>query len=303
MTSSMKYINLEGLTPLQIIQKYEELLLQRENIIQQLSIQLNDSQQKYIEISETIEILSNKNKELSETKLKCDKTLNQQRTDKDLLFIKLNNLISENDKLTNLISGKKEDIQPTLNINKKQEKNKYKEKETNKKENQIKNNNNMRLELKKQDAKIIQKKIEINKKEDIKKENKKEDNIISTKINDNKKEEIKNEKKEDKKNEKNIETININNEIKEENNKEKKEEKKEEIKNEEKKDDKNEDKKEDKKEDEKNDKDEKDGNKSQSEKKIITINPEEYLAKRKKKKHTGGKKLLSEKISYDPVFK
>ena len=108
MTSSMKYINLEGLTPLQIIQKYEELLLQRENIIQQLSIQLNDSQQKYIEISETIELLSNKNKELNETKLKCDKTLNQQRTDKDLLFIKLNNLISENDKLKYLLQGKKE---------------------------------------------------------------------------------------------------------------------------------------------------------------------------------------------------
>ena len=49
--SSMKYIDLEGLTPLQIIHKYEELLFQRENIIQQLSNQLNDSQQKYIELS------------------------------------------------------------------------------------------------------------------------------------------------------------------------------------------------------------------------------------------------------------
>jgi chromosome segregation ATPase len=106
MNSSMKYINLEGLTPLQIIQKYEELLLQRENIIKQLSNQLNDSQQKYIEVSETIDLLTTKNKELNEKKLKLDKTLNQQRTDKDLLFIKLNNLISENDKLKNLISGK-----------------------------------------------------------------------------------------------------------------------------------------------------------------------------------------------------
>ena len=147
-TSSMKYIDLEGFTPLQIIQKYEEMLFQRENIIQQLSNQLNDSQQKYIEVSETIETLANKNKELNEIKLKCDKTLNQQRTDKDLLFIKLNNLISENDKLTNIISGKKEE---KPNFSKKHEKNKKKEKEI-KKENPI--NNNMRLELKKEEVKI-----------------------------------------------------------------------------------------------------------------------------------------------------
>ena len=141
MTSSMKYIDLEGLTPLQIIQKYEELLFQRENIIQQLSNQLNESQQKYIEVSETIETLSNKNKELNETKLKCDKTLNQQRTDKDLLFIKLNNLISENDKLTNLIAGKKEPkyiSPPEYNNIKKSEKNKYKEKEKEKEKEIIK---------------------------------------------------------------------------------------------------------------------------------------------------------------------
>ena len=44
---------------------------------------------------------------------------------------------------------------------------------------------------------------------------------------------------------------------------------------------------------------------SNSEKKVITINPEDYLnRKKKKKKHNkGSKKLLSEKISYDPVFK
>ena len=171
-TSSMKYIDLEGLSSLQIIQKYEELLFQRENIIQQLSNQLNDSQQKYIEISETIEILTNRNKELNEAKLKCDKTLNQQRTDKDLLFIKLNNLISENDKLTNIITGKKEE---KPNIVKKADKNKHKEKEI-KKENPI--NNNMRLELKKEEIKINPKKINMSKKDEIK-------NDIKNNINEN----------------------------------------------------------------------------------------------------------------------
>ena len=67
-TSSMKYIDLEGLTPLQIIQKYEELLFQRENIIQQLSTQLNESQQKYFEVSDAIEQLTKRNKELNEEK-------------------------------------------------------------------------------------------------------------------------------------------------------------------------------------------------------------------------------------------
>lgn len=288
MNSSMKYINLEGLTPLQIIQKYEELLLQRENIIKQLSNQLNDSQQKYIEVSETIDLLTTKNKELNEKKLKLDKTLNQQRTDKDLLFIKLNNLISENDKLKNLITGKKETKVPSP-----AQKGKDKNKDTQKREskNTINNNEskNIRLELKKEEI-IITKDSKAQKDSN---ENKKEDN------NDNNKEkdkEIEKEKEKEKKeveikDEKNIENMNINNVIKEENEKEKPEDKKEDDKK---------DKKEDQKEENKNNENQE--IKSKSEKKIITINPEEYLAKRKKK-HKGGRKLKSEKITYEPVFK
>ena len=296
MTSSMKYINLDGLTPLQIIQKYEELLLQRENIIKQLSNQLNDSQQKYIEVSETIEQLTNKNKELNDTKLKCDKTLNQHRTDKDLLFIKLNNLISENDKLTNLIKGKKDPKSSSSphggNKKKEKEKDKNKDKDKDKNKNKIINDNksqNIRLELKKEETtknnisqkyevKLKEEKIENNKSENDKS---KDENKDKDKDKDNL--EIKDEKK--------IENININNVINEEN-KDKKEDKKEDIKSE--------DKKEDKKEDK--NKEEKGEPKSQSEKRIIVVNPEEYLAKRRKK-HKSGKKLMSEKISYDPVFK
>ena len=282
MNSSMKYINLEGLTPLQIIQKYEELLLQRENIIKQLSNQLNDSQQKYIEVSETIDLLTIKNKELNEKKLKLDKTLNQQRTDKDLLFIKLNNLISENDKLKNLITGKKETKVPSP-----AQKGKDKNKDTQKREskNTINNNEskNIRLELKKEEITITKD----NKAQKDSNENKKEDN----KDNNKDKEKDKEKKEEEIKDEKNIENMNINNVIKEENEKEKPEDKKEDDKK---------DKKEDQKEENKNNENQE--IKSKSEKKIITINPEEYLAKRKKK-HKGGRKLKSEKITYEPVFK
>ena len=284
MNSSMKYINLEGLTPLQIIQKYEELLLQRENIIKLLSNQLNDSQQKYIEVSETIDLLTTKNKELNEEKLKLDKTLNQQRTDKDLLFIKLNNLISENDKLKNLIQGKKE-IKVPSPAQKEKDKNKDIHKRENK--NSINNNEskNIRLELKKEET--------INTKDNKApkdfNENKKEDNKDNNK-DDNKEKEKEKKEEEGVKDEKNIENMNINNVIKEEKEKDKTEDKKEDDKN---------DKKEDQKEENKNNENE---IKSKSEKKIITINPEEYLAKRRKK-HKGGRKLKSEKITYDPVFK
>ena len=290
MNSSMKYINLEGLTPLQIIQKYEELLLQRENIIKQLSNQLNDSQQKYIEVSETIDLLTTKNKELNEKKLKLDKTLNQQRTDKDLLFIKLNNLISENDKLKNLISGKKETKVPSP-----AQKGKDKIKDSQKRESKnIYNNNeskNIRLELKKEEI-IITKD---NKAQKDSNENKKEDNKDNNKDKEKEKdkelEKDKEKKEVDVKDEKIEENMNINNVIKEEKEKEKPEDKKEDDKK---------DKKEDQKEE--NKKNENQEIKSKSEKKIITINPEEYLAKRKKK-HKGGRKLKSEKITYDPVFK
>ena len=284
MNSSMKYINLEGLTPLQIIQKYEELLLQRENIIKQLSNQLNDSQQKYIEVSETIDLLTTKNKELNEKKLKLDKTLNQQRTDKDLLFIKLNNLISENDKLKNLISGKKETKVPSP-----AQKGKDKNKDTQKREskNTINNNENknIRLELKKEEI-TITKDNKANK--DLNK-NKKEDNKDNNKEKEKENEKEKEKKEIEIKDEKIEENMNINNVIKEE--KEKSEDKKEDDKN---------DKKEDQKEENKNNENKE--IKSKSEKRIITINPEEYLAKRKKK-HKGGRKLKSEKITYEPVFK
>lgn len=288
MNSSMKYINLEGLTPLQIIQKYEELLLQRENIIKQLSNQLNDSQQKYIEVSETIDLLTIKNKELNEKKLKLDKTLNQQRTDKDLLFIKLNNLISENDKLKNLITGKKETKVPSP-----AQKGKDKNKDTQKREskNTINNNEskNIRLELKKEEITITKD----SKAQKDSNENKKEDNKDNNKDKEKDKEleKDKEKKEEEIKDEKNIENMNINNVIKEENEKEKPEDKKEDDKK---------DKKEDQKEENKNNENQE--IKSKSEKKIITINPEEYLAKRKKK-HKGGRKLKSEKITYEPVFK
>ena len=161
MNSTMKYINLEGLSSSQIIQKYEELLFQREKILNQLSIQLNEAQEKYIEVSDKIDILTNRNKELNENKLKCDKALKQQRTDKDLLFIKLNNLITENDKLKNIIINGGKEVKPPQIINNENKKNKRESKnlyESLKPELVKENKHNMNN---------FQNKININKKNDI----------------------------------------------------------------------------------------------------------------------------------------
>ena len=328
MNSSMRYIDLEGLSPSQIIQKYEELLFQRENILKSLSNQLNESQAKYIEVSETIEQLSNRNKELNEMKLKCDKTLKQQRTDKDLLFIKLNNLISENDKLTNPPKEKKlpKPSNPPIPITKKKEKDS--------KDNIINNSNNLRLELKREEINkepTPKKEKEINKKEAIKIQNdnkppqeqkeikkvsngekKDNENLTDEKIviEDKEKEKGEEKKEEEKKseNEKDVkDKIEEKGEQKNEIKDEQKNESKDEDKKEEKEEEKNESKEEDKKEnDNKINENEEEENKSKSEKKVIVVNPEEYLNRRKKKKHNknkNSKKLLSEKISYEPVFK
>ena len=232
-TITMKYINLDGLSTSQIIQKYEEILFKKENILNQLSIQLNESQEKYIEISDKIDLLTSRNKELNENKLKVDKALNQQRTDKDLLFIKLNNLITENDKLKNIISGKKE-VKPIQNNNDIKEKNNNFKK--NNKENKTlyeslkpektKENNNINNKMnlskknespKKKEILNNEKKINITEKinNDNKSEGKKE-------LNDNNKNDIKNEiniKKEK------VEEIKINKENNEKNKDENKDDK------------------------------------------------------------------------------
>ena len=102
-------------------------------MINQLSIQLNEAREKYIDVSDKINNLTSRHKELYENKLIIDKALNQQRTDKDLLFIKLNNLISENDKLKNIIqNGGKEIKQHHVSNNIKEKNN---ENKTHKKEN------------------------------------------------------------------------------------------------------------------------------------------------------------------------
>ena len=104
-------------------------------------------------MSNAIEELTKRNKELNEEKLKCDKTLNQHRTDKDLLFIKLNNLKWQNDKLKNLIQSKKESKITTPSSMTTNHKNNHMS--TTKKTN--KNNNEARFELKKEEIDISKK--------------------------------------------------------------------------------------------------------------------------------------------------
>ena len=282
-TSSMKYIDLQGLKPREIILKYEEMLYQRENTIKEITDQLTDSQQKLLGVNDKYQQLLTKNKELIESKSKYEKILNQQRTDKDLLFIKLNNLISENDKLKLYINGNTPGLKPHAqqqNTNTKKENMRNSMPNSSKKiEEKLKIEN--KIEIKNEKKISEEKKIENNKNNIndnvISTNDNKEKNIEKEKVNkkENKKEDQKKNENEDKKEESTDNNININSIS--ENDTEK---------------DKN----------TKTDKVQVGEIKSQSDKKLIIVNPEEYLARRKKK-HKGPKKLLSEKVSYDPVFK
>ena len=108
-SSSMKYINLEGLSKEQIIDKYEQLLFQREKHYKELVLQMGETNQKYIEVQDKVDELSAVNESLKKDIDKTDKLIEQEQISKDIWFIKLNNLIKDYDNM-------KEKINHRLNV-------------------------------------------------------------------------------------------------------------------------------------------------------------------------------------------
>ena len=100
-SSSMKYMDLTGLSPLQIIQNYEKLLFERENQIIQFKQQLNDSENNIDNTEKIIDSLRIETQKLIERKKDYEKLCEYNKKDRDALFNRLNNLIAENDKLKN----------------------------------------------------------------------------------------------------------------------------------------------------------------------------------------------------------
>ena len=125
LSSSMKYINLEGLSKEQISDKYEQLLFQREKHYKDLVTEIGTTNKKYFTIQEKVDILLKENEELSIHLVKSESQIQQEMVSKEVMYIKLTNLVKEHDKLKQMILGNLTEQNKNLNdkINKNKENN------------------------------------------------------------------------------------------------------------------------------------------------------------------------------------
>ena len=105
LTSSLKYYNFDGMTKQQIIEKYENLLFEREKQIGIISLQMGNVHEKLMNLNEELEILQIKKNQKDENVIEKQTELNQVLREKDHIFNKLNNLIEENDKFKKIIQS------------------------------------------------------------------------------------------------------------------------------------------------------------------------------------------------------
>ena len=105
--SSLQNIDFSEFTKEKIIEKYEEILIQREKQLLELSYELGILNEKVskvkilyiIKSNDRISFLENENKNLNNKLISKENQLKQELTDKEILFIKLQNLEKENDLL------------------------------------------------------------------------------------------------------------------------------------------------------------------------------------------------------------
>ncbi len=112
--SSLKYYNFEGMDKDKIIEKYEEVVCQREKQIRELAYEIGVLNEKLENVNllrililksyERNKIIEDENQNLNSKLLKKNTLLEQELTNKDIMFIKLNNLQNENDKLMHKVS-------------------------------------------------------------------------------------------------------------------------------------------------------------------------------------------------------
>ena len=105
LTSSLKYYNFDGMTKQQIIEKYESLLFEREKQIGIISLQMGNVHEKLMNLNEELEVLQKKKNQKDESVIEKQTELNQVLREKDHIFNKLNNLIEENDKFKKIIQS------------------------------------------------------------------------------------------------------------------------------------------------------------------------------------------------------
>lgn len=94
--SSMKYQDLSALTPNQLIEKYENLLCEREKQIRDLSAQMGLINEKLFDAVDKYKSLINDNNQMDEKTDKTSKRLISENENKKIMSQRIANLIKEN---------------------------------------------------------------------------------------------------------------------------------------------------------------------------------------------------------------
>lgn len=97
--SSMKYHDLSKMEENEILERYKELINQRETQLKYLHAQLDESREKSIEVNDQLHQESSFNKGLSDQLMVVESEINKCLTEKEILYIKFSGLMTENDKL------------------------------------------------------------------------------------------------------------------------------------------------------------------------------------------------------------
>ena len=97
--SSIKNLDFSGMTDEQIIEKYENVLVARENQLEELSSKVGKMNETLLLYSEKYNTLEENNKELKNKLSKKEEQLNIELNSKEIMFIQLEKKENENEEL------------------------------------------------------------------------------------------------------------------------------------------------------------------------------------------------------------
>ena len=97
--SSAKNEDFNGLSEKQILEKYEALLVKRENEVKEISYQLGSVNEKYFDGIEKIKQLQKENEDLENKIIKISKSIEEEKNSKKIMNEKISELTKENNEL------------------------------------------------------------------------------------------------------------------------------------------------------------------------------------------------------------
>ena len=120
--SSAKNEDFNGLSEKQILEKYEALLVKRENEVKEISYQLGSVNEKYFDGIEKIKQLQKENEDLENKIIKISKSIEEEKNSKKIMNEKISELTKENNELRkqrNNIIGKNDPLMASAENEKK----------------------------------------------------------------------------------------------------------------------------------------------------------------------------------------